>query len=158
MRFAFTLLRNKTVIISDWMLPDQRHIYLSSDISCKLLLELNPYGRIYTLTPIQSKTGSCTINDYYKGDMTCSLTESETLYLVIYGEMYKTWKEANEICESVGASLPSVTSYTENQMLEALILRSYKGVKIASHAQCRFFSPSCGVYLGLENIKVCLNF
>jgi len=65
-----------------------------------------------------------------------------------------TRNEAESVCDNLGGKLPSVTSYKEKTLLEALMLRSYTEVQIASHAECRFFGVACAVYLGNVNGEV----
>ena len=163
-----TLKEMVPVIYDDSMVVDQRFIYLKLEDNCSrkkctLKLGIDPLSTLPQFSLFPDEGNICQIGYKFLGThviehLECPLLNKRKTYFVVYGRFDTSWIDTKNTCRLLGATLPSILSWRDSDLLSKLLLRSSKlSSSSYTHARCRHFDPICGIFIGLKGNKVCKN-
>ena len=111
---------------------------------CQLDVHINQLINIYQLLPVTINIKPT--NDY---------NMPEKIYYILWKNTTVSWNQAEAMCESMGGHLPSLSSKTEADFIERLVLGLRFNASLPLyHSPLRYF-PFTGIYLGFDTDKVC---
>ena len=78
-------------------------------------------------------------------------------YYLLSGRQLLSWSEAEELCNSLGGHLPSLTTPKDTLLLERLLLGplQHDGYQeFVPETDCRYSGPLCMMFIGLKTNQV----
>ena len=118
--------------------------YRTDQSQCKLPVNIDQLVNIYEVLPI-------TIDEKPTNDYNMP----EKIYYILWKNTTVSWNQAEAMCESIGGHLSSLSSKTEADFIERLVLGlGFNASLPLYHSPLRYF-PFTGIYLGFNTTKVC---
>ena len=161
---------------TEFMVVEQRHLLFSTRNGTSETENSSLYVTIDPIIPLfnqvipvklQGNNLQCKVNFTDNLNFTLDLDKSvgwtnncsiscTNSHFIISGDFDLSWTAADEMCASFGGHLPMITSATEGEFLEKLILGAVfqNNSKSRFKRRCRHFDPLCVFYIGLNGLLV----